>query len=548
MEGEPVADGNIPSHLERDVLIVYTGKFNSVDGPVEVDTEKLKLLEDTHNSFLTRLSQLFTGPIPIRNNPPLQLDHSTSAHDTVGRMTGPVSRRPHQLSDGSSVEGLFGRVRILGRENVEKYLDGRYSNVSIGADFNTGKISELTITPFPAAEEATLMTASQPQKPQGETMDPKHMEGMKHHLEGMAHHMGAYMDPAHKQEHMSSLEGLKKHLTEVGPHTEGPTAMKAHMEMMKKHLESMKGKQLEQHHVAGMKHHLEGLSHYTGMTEVGPTTEGQTSMKSQCEEMKKHLEAMTAGPPDATTPPTTPAKPDHKMEGSPAPDETKPEHMAAKLKDGLSRLAEMQKKMLHASTKMSLSTRLNQIKRLAKITPAELSKIDLDKLAHESEATRNAVLKSYEDREPIILAGMVGNAKAEDLSKLSKDLRVSRMMDEARQNMPLKRAEMENKLAANGQSSTRLSDAPPPKKEEMATSPDDTEMSKMEEEVNKLMEEGKVPEAKEKLKAYMEAMKKKHLASPEVHDDAHKEMSQLSADMTKLQSEMSGVVKLAAGA
>lgn len=547
MEGEPV-EGDIPSHLDRRALIVYTGKFNSVDGPVEVDDKQLALLQSTHNSFLTRLTQALGGAqIPVRMNPPLQLDHSTSAKDTVGRLVGPVEIAPHKLSDGTEVQGLFGGVRILGKENVEKYLDGRYSNVSIGADFKTGKISELTITPFPAAEEATLMTAAT-QSTQGESMK-QHLEGMKHHFAGLAHHMAHYMEPAQQQEHMASIEGLGKHMTEVGPATQQmggmPEPFKKHFEMVGKHFEGMKGKKFEKHHLEGMKHHMDGLAHHLAGVEVGPNSDGPTSMKHHLEGMKKHLEGMSteAAPPSSPVP----AKMDSGQ--TPAVDEKKPEHMAAKLSEGIKRLAELNAKMVLATKKNSLSSRLNSIKRLGKITPAEMAKIDLTKLASETDATQNAVLKSYEDREPVIMAGMVGNAKAEDVATLSKELRIQRMMKEARENMPLKKAEMDHKLAGN-QNGSRL--AGDPGENEVNIHVDavpggehDTDMKKMEEEVNKLMEEGKVPEAKEKLKAYMEAMKKKHMAAPEAHDDAHKEMSALAEEAKTLQNDLSSLVRLA---
>jgi len=145
------------SQLEKKVMLVYTGKFNSMDGEVEIKDEDIEKLAANHNGFIANLKRLAAGDIPIKHSPPLQLDHSKSATHTVGRLVGDLEVGEHVNTEGK-FKALMGTVRVLGKENVEKVLDGRWTHVSIGADLDEHKISELTITPFPAAADASLLS------------------------------------------------------------------------------------------------------------------------------------------------------------------------------------------------------------------------------------------------------------------------------------------------------------------------------------------------------------------------------------------------------
>lgn len=144
------------SFLEKEAMLVYPGKFQSMDGEVEITDEHVAKLADTHNSLLSKVKRMATGEIPLRDCPPVQLDHQPTAVNTVGRVIGELSVRDAEI-EGQNVKALFGKVRILGRENVEKVRDGRWIHLSIGADLEKGKLNELTITPFPAASQAAML-------------------------------------------------------------------------------------------------------------------------------------------------------------------------------------------------------------------------------------------------------------------------------------------------------------------------------------------------------------------------------------------------------
>lgn len=141
-------------------MLVYAGSFDSMDGPVTVTEEQIDLLIQNHNASLSRLEAAGDGDEAhfVRSCPPLQVDHSTSAMMTVGRVVGRLSKGTHTLEDGSQAPCLLtDRVRVLGAENIEKCKDGRWATISIGADLEKGVLNELSITPFPAAPNASLL-------------------------------------------------------------------------------------------------------------------------------------------------------------------------------------------------------------------------------------------------------------------------------------------------------------------------------------------------------------------------------------------------------
>lgn len=139
--------------IDRKVMLVYCGQFESMDGPVEIKDEHIDSLAKNHNDLMTKLAGLAGKDIPLKNCPPIQLDHSVSARDTVGRLVGPL-----EVGEHNGKKALYGTMRIMGKENVERVKDGRWTNVSIGADLDSAKLTELSITPFPAAPDAAMLS------------------------------------------------------------------------------------------------------------------------------------------------------------------------------------------------------------------------------------------------------------------------------------------------------------------------------------------------------------------------------------------------------
>lgn len=161
IQGSPqTVDATGAAVLDRDIAMVYVGTFQSMDGEVEITAEHLHKLAKNHNARLDRLS-LEGVETPMRDLPPIQLDHTTSAKDTIGRVVGKLRVETIDINkDGKPVPTLLGKGRFIGAENCTKASDGRWTNVSIGADLEEGVLKELSVTPFPAAPNASLLSAA----------------------------------------------------------------------------------------------------------------------------------------------------------------------------------------------------------------------------------------------------------------------------------------------------------------------------------------------------------------------------------------------------
>ena len=170
-----VSTGDENKVIKR-AMLVYEGKFESMDGPVEIKGEHIEKLASEHNSLLSKVKRFAKGEqIPARFMAPIQLDHSTSAKDTVGRLYGDLEVGSFETEEGPK-KALFGQMCILGKENVDKVNDGRWTHLSIGADLETGKLSELTITPFPAAPDASMLSKGKQNLSKGEEDMPTFKE------------------------------------------------------------------------------------------------------------------------------------------------------------------------------------------------------------------------------------------------------------------------------------------------------------------------------------------------------------------------------------
>jgi len=93
------------------------------------------------------------------NDVPIQLDHSTSALYTVGKV-----RNVEQV-DGE----LFGDLEFLGKEPVDNVRLGKWDKVSVGLKIDEDKmqLQEVSITPFPYLKNARIFSEG------GENMEDK---------------------------------------------------------------------------------------------------------------------------------------------------------------------------------------------------------------------------------------------------------------------------------------------------------------------------------------------------------------------------------------
>lgn len=535
MTGETKADD---AHFEKDVMMVYTGKFDSMDGEVEIKDEDIEKLVGNHNANLEKLSKLASGPYDIGKNPPLQLDHSTSAKDTVGRVVGPLKVGEYATEDGKKLKAMFGKVRVLGADNIEKVKDGRWSHVSMGADLETHTLSELTITPFPAAAHAALLSKRRLAASPPKTISYKDCTievyadeaGQWHWTAVDRGGIGSSEADAIKQakaaidefltnnpDHVTKRRGTKMSYKETKEKAEMYAKCKKHLmdekkmseEDAEKHLESAKDEELSKMAAE----HDEKLKHLA-----------EEEAKSKDAEMKR-----LAG-----------------LSGS-----------KAKLIALNKQMKEHDGKIQLAQKRLNIQVRLSKLRAEQKITPAEIKKLNLDELAGKSAEVIEVALKMFENRQPVIDPGLFGSTKAMNPAKLSarlKSLQMERMELETRLNMPSKRdealkrlAEVDKALAAEESVAGGGPINPPPM--------DDKErMAKFEEaygHMKNLMDAGKHDEAKEHMRKHMGLAvgpggDVDHMSDSgmPVGPGGVEHMSALAEGHKKLQTEFQEIVKL----
>lgn len=548
--------GETPGSLDREALLVYCGKFESMDGPVEVKPEHLHKLHDNHNSLIAQFARMAAGEVPIKNYPPIQLDHSVLAKDTIGRLVGQIRLGEHKPDGDEIVPALYGTVRILGKENVEKVRDGRWTHLSIGADLEKGKWQELTITPFPAAADASMLSrmAKSSENYKGKTITIEPGPGVSWYIivddikrgpfqkESDALEAGKQIIESGILKQLSSggtnmwdrlkafvmrkqnlsAEDAQKRLAEGGKSFDDwASEEKKEHEKMKKYLTSHKKMSEEE-----AEKHLAALP-----------SEEHKKLSSEADEHEKKLAA--EGGHEA-------GKPDEKK-------------MAA-ARESLTRLSTDFRSNAGAvqlgMKKAKILSRLSTLQSKAKVTPAEMKKLDLAKLAAESDATVDAVLKSYEDREPVIFTGMTGSKKGVDVSGAYKQTRMSQLESETRANMPFLAQASKTKMAAEGNGKV------PGKLDEHEDMPHEAvkELAEVHKEADKhmakchaAMDAGNIGEAKDHLRKLMEHYRH-HLsahAAAGAHlgeDPAHKvetEMSALAESVQKMQNGFNEIITLA---
>lgn len=570
------------SMIEKRALLVYTGTFLSMDGEVSVKDEDLTRLSQNHNQMLGNLKKNLSGDLPLKHYPPVQVNHSDSAWDTVGRLVGDIEVGEHVDGSGTKHMALYSRLRILGKDNVERVQDGRWTNLSIGADFNSGKITELTITPFPAAPEAAMLStrmakshrkrldevAAQnslvPDKVKEETLGDRKMLLAYFHAMGDAEKLATLLsnDPmfydVKTEKEGESVYYVCAYVSDVSvPKAKGAELKKRRSQQMsaiKKVFDKLLGRKPETVEELKARHKSEAESVYRlAEAEEKDKAPGSYAMKME-DTMKRHLDEMDMaleGKPDDEKESLKKGYMDEmealakkhleslraRME-EPKKKEDEEKKMTAS-RESLTRLAaEFRAKSDEVkleAKKANLLVRLSKLKSEAKITPAEIKKVDIDRLSKESEATVEAVFKSYESREPVIIPGFVGTTKGLNISQMQRLAEKNALEMESRMNMPLKAADVKKLAEGKDQKD---------EEEKMAGAVSQAQYRQHLDALKKLMDEGKVEEAKMALAKLMESAP----SDEAVGVDMQKKLSTLAEDCEKLHNKFEEVIGVAAKA
>lgn len=489
MPSEAPVQAEVPAQLDVPVMLVYAGDFETATtGKVSVKEEHLDRLVENHNGLIGRIKRM-TGleELPVRHLPPVQVDHSTSAWDTVGRVVGLLSKGAHKLENGETRGAAFGTFRILGRENVQRYLDGRWANVSVGADFEAGKLMESSIVPFPAAPDAAMLSGIEPEE-KGPEMDEQMKAKLKKHL---------------MSRKKMSDEDAEKQL--AGMTTDEHTSMSAEADEAEK----------AELAAAGKKCPGCGVDGYDG------------TCPSCAEDEQKKLAAAKV----AEAAKLAAAIPPAKVELS-AEQKTKVKELAGAFrKTGVSAALE--------ARKSGITVRLSKLQSDAKITPAEVKKIDVAKLSAASQETVDAVFKAYEDREPVILAGVFGTAKATNVAALAAELRGQKLMAETRESMPFTAKGTSEKAELSG---PKRIDSLAAEKLTAGAEPMDTAAF---EPVITLLDGGKAAEAKTELKKVVAKLSAGNYAGMAgMPKETEAQLSALAESVKSMQNQFDELMKL----
>lgn len=496
---------------DRDVMLVYCGKFDSMDGEVEINEDHLSLLEKNHNQRVAGSTKLASGETNMADFPPLQLDHSTSAAMTIGRVPFPVRVGEYQ-DEGESKKALFGRVRFLGTENVEKAKDGRYTHVSIGADLENGILNELSVTPFPAAPNAALLG----NKRFG-TVDSFSWKNKAISIYESQGKFFIYVDGKLDKNLpiFSSKEDAKKYAQ-----TKLSTGGSMDKEKLKKHL---------------MEHHKMSAED-ADKKMASMSDEDEKKMASEVDEKEKKMAA------------------DEEEKKKLAADETEHAPKEAAMAANKAKFVQLAKGFKTASSSARLNqkkgnilVRLSALKAKAKVTPAEIKSMDIARLAAKGDEAIEAVLDSYEKREPQVLVGLFGTQKAESIAKLAKKSMLNSLEVEARVQFS---SNPKNKKFSDGQApgavaAPKLADPDQDGDEHLEAAPGEHHeaFAKMKE----AFEGGHHEEAMAHMKHLGECLERmKHLGEekPEAGKDAEAHMASMGQDVKTLQDLFDDLVKL----
>lgn len=498
-------------YCDRKALLVYSGDFDSMEGLVTITPDDIMKLAQNHNENLTRLAGSSDGEAPVGKCPPIQLDHSQSAKDTVGRVLGKVNIGTYTRDDGIVVPALFcDKLRFLGEENVVKVKDGRWSELSLGADLEDHAITEITVTPFPAAVGSALLK-------QGAKMNRKKM--MKYLME---------------EKEMSEGEA-KEHIKACG---EDKTKMKKLMEDSDKFCEKeakMAGDDDDDAKLSNaedLPESPEGKANLDHTNENGANLTGDddddahlTEEEKEAAKLKAEDEEEEAALSNAEELPENEVGSTYSVPGANLMANMK----NAKLKAKAQKFAKLSRNFQVQLAKTQITNKLARLRSQGKITPAEIKKMDVVKLARSGHA--DAVLSSYENREPQIHSGVYGTTKAINLSQIHKDFEKASLENETRKNMSLKRN------SARKESEVTLSQT-----ESMLRAASTTVHGTSYDDICSMIDKGQRGEAKLALKQEFEKLKLTAGAS----QDSEKEIAALVKGFETIQNEFVNVLQAAA--
>lgn len=194
-------------------------------------------------------------------------------------------------------------------------------------------------------------------------------------------------------------------------------------------------------------------------------------------------------------------------------------------------------------------TRLSKLQAEAKITPAEVKKINLVELSAKSDEAVDAVLKAYADREPVLLMGQVGTRKGENIAKLAGQQKMTELEARTRSNMSfLSQAERNNRESRLA-SGLPASDTPIPVEHVLdpAATAETANLDAEYDSIVAMLDAGDIQGAKDALKALLSKIAAGATAefTDSQNAETERQLSTLQQGMAKMQTQFNEVMELA---
>jgi hypothetical protein len=164
------------SSIKR-ALLCRTGKFDGMYGKVTVTIEMLELIASKYLSDKEK-------PTNENDFVPILLDHNRAVDLVKGRLlaSGMVVEEWKEI-DGEMTYGLFGNLRIDDPEAMANVDSGKYAQLSISFDEESGELFEVSFVAVEAARGSIVLSKSEGGKRMGKKslaqLKTKHLTALK---------------------------------------------------------------------------------------------------------------------------------------------------------------------------------------------------------------------------------------------------------------------------------------------------------------------------------------------------------------------------------
>lgn len=140
--------------------LLHPGTFPASTGEIKVTKERIHNLTNNYNKQLTSLVGKMKSAIGIDDQLqlPIQVDHNLSNEKTVGRLKGTIEVMVNEAD--SEKLCMMATLKILGPENIQKVIDGRFRNLSVSFDEETDKLIEVSFVTYGADDEARALSSN----------------------------------------------------------------------------------------------------------------------------------------------------------------------------------------------------------------------------------------------------------------------------------------------------------------------------------------------------------------------------------------------------